>query len=91
MRESCTERCQPIAPALTLLGIVCVDTTAHIRATCLRCRAIVSCAVPLGERDVEALAAHLRTCGRIAPTERLPERTTIGNVLWYFAVGITFG
>ncbi len=83
--------CQPIAPALALLGIVCIDTTAPIRATCLRCRAIVPCAVPLGDRDIEALTAHVRACERIAPTERLPERTTIGDVLWYFAVGITFG
>ena len=76
---------------MTLVGTVSADTTAPIRATCLRCRAIVRCALPLSDRDIEALAAHLRTCEGVAQTERPPDQATIGDILWYFAIEITLG
>ncbi len=76
---------------MTLVGTVAADTTAPIRATCLRCGAMVSCALPLSDRDIEAPVAHLRTCEGVADTERPPDQATIADILWYFAIDIALG
>ena len=61
-----------------------------IRATCTRCRAaiVTTHSLPLGERDVAALAAHVRVCERIPPAERPPGGALLGEVLRYFDINI---
>ena len=63
-------------------------TMTPVHATCLCCRTVIVCAMPLAEHDVGVLRAHARECKRIAPSERLRNEATIGDILWYFAIDL---
>ncbi|HEY2389029.1 MAG TPA: hypothetical protein VGK30_18905 [Candidatus Binatia bacterium] len=61
-----------------------------IRATCTGCHEIIvtTPALPLTERDVEVLAAHVRSCEAIPLVDRPSATLPLGDLLRYFAVDI---
>jgi len=61
-----------------------------IRATCTGCHEtiVTTPALPLNERDVEVLTAHVHACEAIPPTRRPPRAAGLGDVLRYFDVDI---
>jgi hypothetical protein len=61
-----------------------------IRATCTGCHKtiVTTPALPLTERDVEVLAAHVRSCEAIPPAIRPPANAPLGDLLRFFDVDI---